>query len=390
LGSDDENKITLMNSHTIKFGNCLAEVSVFEPDGGVAEYNLMLHAVEYGSFEEQLESLHVALRHILGSAPLNTATPVLKRYFIGNADGAEDILSSALSCFPACAVSIIKQPPLDGSLVALWLYAQSDVRLECVNPVSFTHNGYIHIWNTGAFSSEPTVSAQTKRVFEEYDRLLNGLSCSIKDNCVRTWVYVENIDDNYKEFAKSRKEYFWGIGLTERSHYVASTGIEGSGRQKGSSVVLDSYALKGAEKGQVRYLYAISHLNPTYEYGVTFERGVYVQYGDRRQIFISGTASIDNSGNVLHIGDIKGQTLRMWENVRALLSEAGAGFDDISQIIVYLRSAEDYSIVSQMFDERFPKTPLEITLAPVCRPDWLIEMECMALTTHGDKNFRDF
>ena len=111
---------------------------------------------------------------------------------------------------------------------------------------------------------------------------------------------------------------------------------------------LDNYAVIGIDpKKQVKHLYAPTHLNPTYEYGVSFERGTRVDYGDRRQVFISGTASIDNKGNILHVGDIRKQTERMWENVDALLKEAECGFDDVSQMIVYL--TEKPNFVSLLF-----------------------------------------
>ena len=67
---------------------------------------------------------------------------------------------------------------------------------------------------------------------------------------------------------------------------------------------MDSYAVDGLEPGQIQFLYAPTHLNPTYEYGVTFERGTAVTYGDRKQVFISGTASIDNRGEIVYPGDI--------------------------------------------------------------------------------------
>jgi len=80
----------------------------------------------------------------------------------------------------------------------------------------------------------------------------------------------------------------------------------------------------------------------------------------------------------------------MWENVEALLTEAGSGFDDIAQIIVYLRDISDYAIVSDLFSQRFPETPYVITHAPVCRPTWLIEMECVAIRHAHNADFRDF
>jgi enamine deaminase RidA (YjgF/YER057c/UK114 family) len=129
----------------------------------------------------------------------------------------------------------------------------------------------------------------------------------------------------------------------------------------------------------VIYLKGSTHLNPTHEYGVTFERGTAVDYDDRRHVIISGTASIDNKGQIVHPGDIRNQTLRMWENVEVLLAEAEATYDDVMHMIVYLRDIADYSVVSRMFNERFPECPKVFVQAPVCRPGWLIEMECIAI-----------
>ena len=119
--------------------------------------------------------------------------------------------------------------------------------------------------------------------------------------------------------------------------------------------------MTGLPPAQQRYLYAPSHLNRTIDYGVTFERGTLVEYGDRGHIYISGTASIDNQGRVVHPGDIVRQTERMWENVGALLAEGGMTFGDMAHIIVYLRDMADYAVVRQMFTERFPGTPCVIT-----------------------------
>jgi enamine deaminase RidA (YjgF/YER057c/UK114 family) len=80
----------------------------------------------------------------------------------------------------------------------------------------------------------------------------------------------------------------------------------------------------------------------------------------------------------------------MWENVEALLNEGGASFDDVMQIIVYLRDTADYTIVEQLFAKKFPNTPYVITYAPVCRPQWLIEMECIAVTNSKDERFKDY
>ncbi len=112
-----------------------------------------------------------------------------------------------------------------------------------------------------------------------------------------------------------------------------------------------------------------------------------MEYGDRQQLFISGTASIDNHGNVLYVGDIRNQTKRMWENVEALLAERQHSFDNVVQMIVYLRDIADYQIVKQMHDERFPNIPKVIVWASVCRPTWLVEMECISIKESMNPDF---
>ena len=189
---------------------------------------------------------------------------------------------------------------------------------------------------------------------------------------------------------KARKANFAKQGLTEQTHYISSTGIGGLPSDTRALVQMETYALTGFQPEQQRYLYAPTHLNPTYEYGVTFERGTVMEYGDRAHVFISGTASINNKGEVVHTGHIMKQTERMWENVGKLLEEAETSFDDVAQIIIYLRDTSDYLMVKDMFDRRFPDIPKIITLAPVCRPAWLIEMECIAIKERRNDGFRNF
>ena len=142
---------------------------------------------------------------------------------------------------------------------------------------------------------------------------------------------------------------------------------------------MDNYAIAGIKAEQVHYLYAPTHLNRTSDYGVSFERGVAIDYADRRHVLISGTASIDNKGQIKYPKDIIQQTHRMWENVEALLNEAGCTYDDVAEMVVYLRDIADYETVAQLYEQRFPGKPFIIVHAAVCRSGWLVEMECMAV-----------
>jgi enamine deaminase RidA (YjgF/YER057c/UK114 family) len=126
------------------------------------------------------------------------------------------------------------------------------------------------------------------------------------------------------------------------------------------------------------------------EYGVTFERAVAIQYGDRKHVFISGTASINNKGQIVHPMDVIKQAGRMFENILTLLHEAEATAEDIAQMIVYIRDIADYQTINNHINKSYPQIPAVIVLASVCRPGWLIEAECMAITATNDSRFADF
>ena len=125
---------------------------------------------------------------------------------------------------------------------------------------------------------------------------------------------------------------------------------------------------------------ALSHLGPTYRYGVTFERGLRVRFGDRSHLYVSGTASIDNRGKVLYEGNAELQTRRAVANVRALLEAQCATLDELAYVIAYVRNAHDRQQVRQVLDDELgAKVPLVFTEAAVCRPTWLMEIEGMAI-----------
>ena len=376
------------------------ELSAFAPTGKVVEQHAILHVESRGEhFAGQFDRLCRAEQALLQLPQCAGAQPLFKRYFLSDATNQQTVvLNAQRSSLNAqlSTISCIQQPPLDGSKVAAWLYLVHDMQVEVKSQgcgsslVVASHNGYRHLWQMGMCAPEGDSAAQTEHLLVAYEQLLQQFGATLADNCIRTWFYVRDVDIQYAGMVRARRENFEKQGLTPQTHFIASTGIEGKPADPKAIIQLGTYAITGLQPGQQQYLYARTHLNPTSEYGVTFERGTCVDYGDRRHVYISGTASINNRGEVVHVGDIVLQTHRMWENVEALLAEAGTSFDDVMQIIVYLRDTGDYETVHQLFSQRFPQIPCVITLAPVCRPTWLIEMECVAIKQHQDDRFRDF
>lgn len=377
-----------INRHAISMNDVLAEIFEFEGDNGVNEY-YCLYAPRNNSwtFEEQVSMMLSVADEIQDSGfyghakGIKDAKPCFKRYFLSDAANQVDILKG-FTGEEDCAVSYIQQPPLSGAKIAMWVYYMTgtdnhkiDDHLYCVS-----HDGIDELWSTQNTATGIESFTQTEKIFAEYGERLKKLDCNMADNCIRTWFYVNDIDNQYPGVVKARNMVFDAEGLTEDTHYIASTGIGGKDSNPKVYCKMDSYAIKGIKHEQVHYLYALDHLNRTSDYGVRFERGTYIDFPDRRHVYISGTASINNKGEIMHPGDIHKQVERMWENIEALLKEADCTFDNVTFFTVYLRDPADYEVVDKMFYNKFyDSVPYIILHAPVCRPGWLVESECVAV-----------
>ena len=376
------------------FNNKEVEVQIasFSNGNEVSEYHIILQGTQPTlTYKEQLNNLTDVYNSLL-TGELKGASALFKRYFLSDAANQGEMLLAMATEYSDCALSIVEQPPLNGTKIALWVYLQTNVQSRVLPNGLFeaVHGNYRHFWGGSAFNRAANSEYQTRLLLNDYVMQLMEQGCRLADNCIRTWFFVQNVDVNYAGVVKARNEVFVTQNLTEKTHYISSTGIGGRHADPKVLVQMDTYAVAGLQPEQIHFLYAPTHLNPTYEYGVSFERGTYVDYGDRRQIFISGTASINNKGEVVYPGNIRKQTERMWENVETLLKEAECTFENLGQMIVYLRDIADYAVVKAMYDQRFPHTPKVFVHAPVCRPGWLIEMECMGVKECKNKGYAPF
>lgn len=129
-----------------------------------------------------------------------------------------------------------------------------------------------------------------------------------------------------------------------------------------------------------------SALNEAYAYGSAFSRGMRIDLKGLTILLISGTASIDEQGRTVYVGDLRAQLRRTYENITALLASEGATWHDIVRTTCYLRDIErDY----QAFNEERTAFYREQKLDPLpastgiqailCRPDLLVEIEAIAM-----------
>ena len=374
---------------SIDSANARTVVSCFDNGTSVCEYHAIIQVSTANlPYAQQLEAVMGAYQQLLDRFP--GAQAVFKRYFLSDAANQADAV--VVADVTDCAKSIIQQAPLNGTKIALWVWLMSGVQTGVTESGLYEvcHGSFRHLFNASAHNLAANSEYQMRLLFNEYIMQLAQEGCTLADNCIRTWLFVNDIDLNYGGVVRARNQVFFTQGLTVNTHFIASTGI--GGRQQDPNVLsqMDNYAIAGIQPEQIHYLYAPTHLNRTSDYGVSFERGTRVDYADRRHVFISGTASINNKGEILHAGDIVKQTERMLENVQTLLAEAECTFDDVSEMIVYLRDVADYELVRRVYAERFPDKPVVIVHAPVCRPGWLIEMECTAVKAVSNPALPEF
>lgn len=330
---------------------------------GQMECHMMMEPLDKDvSAEECIKGLNKGLKLVLDTE-LKGYRIVFRRWFLSDAALQTDLIEEKGNP----EVSIIQQPPMNGGKAALWVWLMKDVSSR-----------YTYSFKSDIRSGKQGSYLQMKEIFEDYSCSLAKENLNISEHCARTWIYVRDVDVNYSGIVQARRELFDGWGLNKDTHYIASTGINGQTKDFRNLVSMDAYTVTGLESKDIQYLHAYENLSPTHFYGVTFERGTALHFEDRTQILISGTASIDKEGLIVAQGDIEKQTDRTFENIGALLHEAGADFKDIAQMIVYIRDTADYKKVERYVSDRFPSVPRVITWAPVCRPGWLVEVECIA------------
>jgi enamine deaminase RidA (YjgF/YER057c/UK114 family) len=129
-------------------------------------------------------------------------------------------------------------------------------------------------------------------------------------------------------------------------------------------------------------------LNEAYNYAqpASFSRGLRLDIKGITILLISGTASLDETGKTIHVGDFRAQTARTFHNITGLLAAEGATWKDVVRTSCYLRDIErDYAAFNEVRAQFFKEqglNPLPASTgiqAILCRPELLIEIEAMAI-----------
>jgi len=225
---------------------------------------------------------------------------------------------------------------------------------------------------------------QTHLMFDRTERLLQRQGMTFR-NVVRTWIYLVDILQWYKEFNNVRNAKYEEFGLiptkfnglgAEEIYLPASTGIKGANRH-GAAGVMDVLAVeqKADDRATICHHTGSRQRSP-YRYGSAFSRSTVIHEQKRKTIYISGTASICEDGRTLGVNDPAEQIRNTIGVVDSLLKPENASLEDNCQATVFLKHASDFPEYQRVIRELgLENLPAVCMVADVCRDELLFEID---------------
>ena len=131
----------------------LTEIFKYNAGGEASEYHIIIHSTKpEDTYEEQLNAVLNTYDYLL-TQELKGAVAILKRYFLSDAANQADTLLALTTEGSGCTLSIVEQPPLDGTKIALWVYLLTDVQTQVLHNGLFEvkHSAYRHFQSCRQF-----------------------------------------------------------------------------------------------------------------------------------------------------------------------------------------------------------------------------------------------
>ena len=103
-----------------------------------------------------------------------------------------------------------------------------------------------------------------------------------------------------------------------------------------------------------------------------------------RLVFCSGQIPIDpKTGELVGAGDVRVQTARVLDNLRAVLEASGSAFDEVVKTTIFLADLQDFAAVNEVYARYFSQLlPARSTIQAAGLPKGaLLEIEAIATVT---------
>jgi len=220
-------------------------------------------------------------------------------------------------------------------------------------------------------------SEQARTVFRQMDAGLHAGGMAFCD-VLRTWFYNEDILRWYSEFNGVRTKFFQERKVFE-GLLPASTGVAGR-NAIGAALLAGLIAVKSGDEDVKAFEVPSPLQSSAPQYGSSFSRAVELELPDLRRLYISGTASIDEQGKSIFVGDPAAQIRRTMEVVQAILHSREMDWGDVTRSLVYFKRAKDAPLFEKYRQESgVPAFPSITVENDICREELLFEIEVDAV-----------
>jgi enamine deaminase RidA (YjgF/YER057c/UK114 family) len=292
--------------------------------------------------------------------------------------------------------SLIAQPPIDCSILAEVFYFDEALWKERIasdeysSAVLFQRDGTEILVGHVRSNFYAGCRENSEAVFGSLEKLLKGAGFGF-DHIIRQWNYIETLlahdglNQRYQEFNDVRSSYYKDCFAAKG--YPAATGI---GMNCGG-VIIEFVALKSPDaislpvnnpEQVAAYVYSKDVLvGSNHKTTPKFERARYLDLFGKKQLLISGTASIRGEKTV-GTGNPEEQTHVTIQNMQRLYCAdilnpaAGAVLHPVyGHARIYLRNRNDYKQVKKTFRSYYGNLPVVYLVADICRNDLLVEIE---------------
>ncbi|MGM0485445.1 MAG: Rid family hydrolase [Planctomycetota bacterium] len=384
-------------------GLCNGEVVVVTTSQSREAFIRCAPTIENGTAREQALKFYGCLPRLLEEARFELGDVILERVFFRDIEADFETLrelrseaygAAGMTGSDLPAASYVHQPPcvrgqaFEFQLQAVAPSENGNVRIESlaeVEPrttrkvVRIGDHRHLYACNINGARADETFASDFREesdwMFAKSIPILADHAADFK-HVLRTWCYLDEIDRDYAKFNLSRNAFF---SRHDIQRLPASTGIRAGLYPPEARCSFDLYALLNPDGADIEVMHTPT-LNEADEYGSAFSRGMKVSLPEKTVLFISGTASVDEKGDTVHVNDVPKQIERMLLNVRELLQPHNSTFANMVQVITYLKHA-DYFSTFQAIARKWglDGVPNTIVEAGVCRPDLLCELEAIAI-----------
>ena len=141
----------------------------------------------HGLFPQRLADVHGQVSSYLEAERQQQRTLRYAKVFLSDIENQEELLRQSplmKECIGSASLTVIQQSPIGGAKIGLLLKTSADSDPFIMHSLRLTDE---EVMNFGSYM-------QTIMLFDKYLALLKELNLSLGDHCVRTWIYVRDID----------------------------------------------------------------------------------------------------------------------------------------------------------------------------------------------------